>query len=433
MGHAMILPSLRLLVTALLLLAWIATPAEADEGSLLIRGIVISGLKFSRPRTVLRELPFRQGETWTDTDAPEAERRLRNLGLFSDVHVTPPDAKGQVHIRVQERWPIWLLPEVSRNDNGDTSAGATFTDYNLWGLRHQVRLAYRKATGKNFGGGVVGESYSGNYNWYRIADSMWSMNMYGSRGRSVFDAYSNGVVQSQYLDDTNSTGVQLQRSFGPVPTQGVTTTFGYESTVSTYTLIGGPPQADVQSQRRHSLILGVNYQWLNNHITWITGQRMGYQLNVADKAFGSSVQVYRQTAYYRLYYPYSDQKTLNIRLDGGVATGDVLRDGLFDIGGGSGVRGYVPGELQGSAYVEGSIETRIPMQHNSNLQWVAFTDLGWLARMAQVSTSKPFAVGTGMGIRWTLRWLVSGTIRADAAYGWATHKWRFYLGTGQAF
>ena len=422
-----------LLLTAMLLLAWaMPAAASADANGQLIKGIAIEGLKYTRPRTVLRALPFTKGDRWQDSDAEESERRLRNLGIFSEAHVSPPDANGIVHVRISDRWPVWLLPEISRHDNGNTTAGATFTDYNLWGLGHQVRLAYRKDTGKNFSGGTTGSSYSANYNWYRIADSMWSMNMYGTRGRQIFDAYNNGVVQSQYLNKVDSTGLSLQRAFGPVPTQGPTLTLGYDSTTTAYTLLGGPAQSDVQDQRRHSLSLGLGYQWLDNHITWITGQRMGYNISAANKAFGSSVQVYRQTAYYRLYYPYADEKTLDFRLDGGMATGDVLRDGVFDIGGGTGVRGYIGGELQGSAYAEGSIESRMLIQHDSNVQWVAFTDLGWLARKAQVN-SKTFAVGTGTGIRWTLRWLVNGTIRADAAYGWATHKWRFYLGTGQAF
>jgi outer membrane protein insertion porin family len=434
MPHRLFSSSLRLLaITALWLACAVPAMAAGDGPGPRIQGIAIAGLVRTQPRTVLRELPFAKGDLWQDRDAGESERRLRNLDIFSEAHVSPPDANGIVHIRLKERWALWLLPEVSRHDNGDTSAGATFTDYNLWGLRHQVRLAYRKDTGKNFGGGVTGSSYSANYQWYRIADSLWSMDMYGTRGQQIFDAYQGGVVQSEYLNHVDSTGFNVHRGFGPVPTQGTTLSLGYDSTTSSYTLLGGPAQADVLGQRRHSLNMGLDYQWINNHITWLNGERMGYHVSAADKAFGSSVQVYRQTAYYYLYYPYSDQKTLNLRLNGGVATGDVLRDGLFDIGGSKGVRGYIGGELQGSAYLEGSIESRIPIQHDSNVQWVAFTDLGYLARKAEVSASKPFAVGTGTGIRWTLRWLVHGIVRADAAYGWATHKWRFYLGTGQAF
>jgi len=425
---------LSLLAAVAVLLAWaMPSAAIADEGGQLIKGIAIEGLKYTRPRTVLRALPFTKGDRWRDGDAGESERRLRNLGIFSEAHVSPPDAAGIVHVRVGDRWPVWLLPEVSRHDNGDTTAGATFTDYNLWGLRHQIRLAYRKDTGKNFGGGTTGDSYSASYNWYRLADSLWSLDMYGTRGKQIFDAYQGGVVQSQYLNKVDSTGFRVHRGFGPVPTQGPSLTLGYDSTTTAYQLLGGPAQADVLGTRRHSLIMAWDYQWLDNHITWLEGERMGYNLSAASKALGSSVQVYRQTAYYDLYYPYSGQKTLNLRLDGGVASGDVLRDGLFDIGGGTGVRGYIGGELQGSAYVAGSIESRIPIQQDSNVQWVAFTDAGWLARKAKISASKAFAVGTGAGVRWTLRWLVHGIIRADAAYGWATHKWRFYLGTGQAF
>ena len=425
---------LRLLVAILMLLAWAAPGvAAADANGQLIQGIVIKGLKRTQPRTVLRELPFKTGDMWTDRDAAEGERRLRNLGLFSAVHINPPDANGQVHILVHERWAIWLLPEVSRHDNGDTTTGATYTDYNLWGLRHQVRLAFRRDTGKNFSGGTTNSSYEASYLWRRIDDSKWGLNLYGSRGRHIFDAYNNGTVQSQYQNNADNFGLSLNYGLGPVPDEGSSVFLGYDDTKSTYTLFSGPPQPDVLDQHRRSLILGINYQWLDNRITWLTGQLAGYQVSISDKALGSTVQVYRQTAYYRNYYNLGGQKTVNFRLDAGIATGDVLRDGLFDIGGSNGVRGYMPGELQGSSYVEGSIESRIPIEFNSNLQWVAFTDVGYVTHKGQTTSISPFAVGTGMGIRWTLRWLVNGTIRVDGAYGWATHKWRVYLQTGQAF
>jgi outer membrane protein assembly factor BamA len=428
------MPSLRPLIVAMMLLVWVAPAmAIADEGGPVIQGIVISGLKYTRPRTVLRELPFRKGDVWTDRDAPEAERRLRNLGLFSDVHVSPPDANGQVHILVQGRWPVWLLPTISRHDNGDTTGGATFTDYNLWGLRHKLQLDYRKDTGKNFSGGSSNSSYQGSYLWRRIDDSKWSLDLHGSRGRQIFNTYLNGAVQSQYQNNADSFGLSLRYGLGPVPDEGSSVFLGFDDIKSTYTLFNGPPQPDVQNQHRRSLTMGIDYQWLDDHITWLSGQRAGYSLSVADKALGSSIQVYRQTAYYRNYYDLGGQKTLNFRLDGGVATGDVLRDGLFDIGGSNGVRGYYPGELQGSSYLEGSIESRVPVEFNSNLQWVAFTDVGYVTHKGQTTTISPFAVGTGMGMRWTLRWLVNGIIRVDGAYGWATHKWRAYLQTGQAF
>ena len=102
------------------------TAANADGQGQIIKGIAIEGLKYTRPRTVLRALPFAKGDRWKAGDGEESERRLRTLGIFPEAHVSPPDAQGIVHVRVGDRWPVWLLPEISRHDNGNTTAGATF-------------------------------------------------------------------------------------------------------------------------------------------------------------------------------------------------------------------------------------------------------------------------------------------------------------------
>jgi outer membrane translocation and assembly module TamA len=64
---------------------------------------------------------------------------------------------------------------------------------------------------------------------------------------------------------------------------------------------------------------------------------------------------------------------------------------------------------------------------------VAFVDVGHVSLEGRSVYGKPIVVGVGGGVRWTLRWLVNGTLRADVAYGSATQKWRLHLGTGQSF
>ncbi|MDX8407461.1 MAG: hypothetical protein R8L58_03665, partial [Mariprofundaceae bacterium] len=68
-----------------------------------------------------------------------------------------------------------------------------------------------------------------------------------------------------------------------------------------------------------------------------------------------------------------------------------------------------------------------------NVQLAAFSDMAYVAGKGSQVNGRNVYIGVGGGIRWTLRWLVNGTIRGDAAYGFATRRWRFYLGTGQAF
>jgi len=418
----------RLLLALLLLLSGVAHAASGSA----IKHIEINGLKYSDARVVLRELPFAEGDRWRQAFAAVGERRLRNLGLFSEAHITPPDADGVIHIRVNDRWPLWLLPEASRSDNGASSAGFALTEHNLWGLHHFARLAVRRDTGKNFSGNN-GRSYQSSYIWRRIADSNFGLDASFNDGTKIFDAYRNGVLTSSYLQDQQSWSAGLRYAFGPVPGEGWDVRLGFSANKSIYTLKSGPALADVVDLRRNAVQLSANYRLVDDHITWVTGSEIDYTADVAHKSLGSTINSYRQTVSWRRHLDMGKQNTIGYRINAGLLTGDILQDGLFDVGSRNELRGYYPGELQGNAYIYGSLEGRYLWEPGSNVQMVGFIDAGHVSRDGQSAQGKPIVVGVGGGIRWTLRWLVNGTIRVDGAYGFATRKWRLYLGTGQAF
>jgi len=416
-----------------LLFSGAAYAGDASEpANITINDIEIKGLEYSRARVILRELPFSQGEQWRPEFVEVGERRVRNLGLFSEAHITPPDADGVVHIRVNDRWPLWLLPEASRSDSGATSAGITLTEHNMWGLHHHLRLAMRRDTGKNFTGSN-GTSYQSSYLWRRINDSNFGMDASMNEGTSIFDAFQNGVFSSSYLQDNKSWNAGIRYAFGPVPGEGWDVRLGFSSNKSAYSLRSGPALADVVGLRRQSVQFSANFRMVDDHITWLTGTEIDYSADVAHTSLGSEINSYSQTVSWRRHLDLGSQNTLGYRINAGLRTGNVLRDGLFDVGSRNEMRGYYPGELQGNAYIYGTLEGRHPLKINSNVQLVAFADVGHVNRDGRSALGKSVVAGVGGGVRWTLRWLVNGTIRVDGAYGFATKKWRLYLGTGQAF
>ncbi len=414
-----------------LLSACLAPLAHAAET--VITSITLEGLERTQQRTVLRQLPFAVGDIWQDRFAEQGERWLRNLGLFSEVHIHAPDEQGMVHIRLHERWSLWILPQFSRHDNGASSAGIALDEYNMWGLNHHLRLAYKQDTGKNFST-LNGSSYEASYRWFRMRDSGLSMNLAAGKGTSIFDTYQNGQLVSEYLQDGKSSAIGFDYALGPVPGEGWGVSLGFALNHSVFRLLSGPPQADVIGTRKHSLQAGLRYRQLDDQIIWLSGTAFNYNLSIAHQALGSSINVYRQTASIRSYIPIDDrQNTLNLRANAGLASGNVLRDGLFDLGNRDNIRGYYPGEIQGKAYLYGTIEGRFLLHPDANVQIVTFGDAGYIPGTSHSVQGKNTFIGLGAGIRWTLRWLVRGTIRGDAAYGFATRRWRFYLGTGQAF
>jgi len=417
----------------LLLLCAFSLPTDghADE-DIVIQKIAISGLKYSDERLVLRELPFTIGDRWQAAYSNISERRLRNLGVFSEVSVLPPNHDGDVQIIVRDRWPIWLLPELSRKDGGASRAGIALSDYNLWGLNHFMRFSSSVDTGKNFTANQ-GQSYQASYTWRRIADSTYSVDMAVNRGDSVFDAFENGILRSSYTQNTQDWSLGLSHGFNAVPGEGWDARLGLSHSLKTFTLKSGVLQADIQNNQRNAINMSASYRAVDDHTTWITGSAFDYYLDFSHQLFGSSVNVIRQNISWRRYIPVAGQHTVNVRVNAGWADGDLLRDGLFDLGSAEGIRGYYPGDLQGSAYIYGSVENRIPIEPNSNVQWVAFIDAGHVTNQGRRALGRSVVAGVGTGLRWTFRWLMRGTLRTDIAYSTGLHRWRVHLGTGQTF
>ncbi len=73
-----------------------------------IDAIDIVGVSRTRPRVVLRELPFRAGTLVSRTDFELGVVRLWNIGLFSKVSASLRDRAGRRHLvlRLEERWTL---------------------------------------------------------------------------------------------------------------------------------------------------------------------------------------------------------------------------------------------------------------------------------------------------------------------------------------
>jgi len=401
---------------------------------LAITSIVVEGLKHSKKQTVLRELPFSEGVIWKDQFTASGEKRLRNLGIFSDVRISPPDKDGTVRIYLKEQWSLWLLPQATRKDNGASSTSVVFDEYNLWGLNHHGHLGYSWETGKNFSS-FRGGNYDAAYNWRRVGDSRLSLSINGNHSHNITQTYTQGLATARYAHRSDSGSIFFSYALDSVPNEGWNSLIGLSGSNTSYSLLSGIVTQNnlLQSNRARTLLMGISFSQIDNHLTWMTGVTFTYSLTISRRSFGSTHNSYSQSASWQKYYPFSGEHTVNFRLNGGISGSDAQQAGLFDIGNRNALRGYYPGELQGSKYLLGSIEGRFPIQKGSNFQVVAFTDAGVIGGAGGASIANGLAVGAGGGFRWTLRWLVNGTIRTDIAYGMVSKRWRIYLGTGQAF
>ena len=142
---------------------------DSTNKTVVIRNIIITGNKTTRPHIIKRELIFHEGDTLNkltlDAALERSRENLMNIGLFHFVEMQIISDVGEfidIHIHVTERWYIWPIPffeVVDRNFNEwwehrdfkRTNYGLYLSHDNFRGrdesLKLQLRLGYSQRLG----------------------------------------------------------------------------------------------------------------------------------------------------------------------------------------------------------------------------------------------------------------------------------------------
>ncbi len=371
-----------------------------------IRAVEIAGLRYSSEALVRRELPFHVGDRWRPEWVTITEKRLLALGVFSEVHVVAPDAKGVVRIVVHDRWPLWILPTATRKDTGASWLGIAVHDYNVRGLAHEAHLEVRNYTGTNFSSWQRVRDGRLAYYWRRLAASDLSLRV-------------EGTISSAPGARSEALAVALVRSWGESPELGPKLALGMFRQQKT----------GRNGYLAWGLDAGVVWRDVFEHVDWQEGARAELRLRATPRWIRTSTRWEELSGVWARYWPMDARgDTLNVRMQFHLRRGDLARLGYLDPSGGRGLRGYYPGEVPAKAWIMASLEPRWRVPKAENVQLVGFVDWAW------VKQARWQGVGAlGLGLRWTLRWLAHGTLRLDFGYGLGTRRWRVHLGTGQAF
>jgi len=126
-----------------------------EENIFTVRQIAISGNKKTKESVILRELPFKSGDTYVLSELVKkfevARKQLLNTALFHEVIVALKSFEGNnvdILIAVKERWYLFPIPYVKVVDR----------NLNQWLVEHHaalnrlnygVKLLYNNATGHN--------------------------------------------------------------------------------------------------------------------------------------------------------------------------------------------------------------------------------------------------------------------------------------------
>ena len=114
-----------------------AHSAHAEDGTIAIHKVEISGLLHTTEDTIRRLLPRPIPSEFTRTEVEEFERRIRNLSLFDRVQVATHD--GNLAVDVQEKFSFSpILSFTSGTSVKDLNATAGLVEYNLGGSGTQI-------------------------------------------------------------------------------------------------------------------------------------------------------------------------------------------------------------------------------------------------------------------------------------------------------
>lgn len=169
-----------------------------DDTVFTVNEIAVTGNKRTRQSTILRELPFRKGDTYPFSEIVEklevTQRQLMNTSLFRNVVVDLqklPDNGVMVFITVEEKWYFFPQPFV-RIANG------TFSQWNERGrpldhLNYGIKLTQYNFSGRgdrgyvNLSGGYTKKIALQYQGFYFDKDLKWSgsLNLAYGKNREI--------------------------------------------------------------------------------------------------------------------------------------------------------------------------------------------------------------------------------------------------------
>lgn len=131
------------------------TIAPVTEFLYVVGDIVITGNKKTKDLIILREIPFKKGETYTLAvlvrKFEDARRQLMNTALFHNVIVAAKSFDGNkvnVTVDLKERWYLFPLPYLKPVDR-NLNQWIIEQKASLSRVNYGAKLLYNNATGRN--------------------------------------------------------------------------------------------------------------------------------------------------------------------------------------------------------------------------------------------------------------------------------------------
>lgn len=144
-------------------------PVFSFSQKIIVNSINIEGNKHTRPLIILREIPFKTGDTLSTENisvlTKKAKENILNTSLFNFTEIDTvyiDKERLNINIRVVERWYFWPIPifeQASRNVNtylyeqeyDKINYGLFFAKVNFRGRNELLRFVFRRGFREQYG------------------------------------------------------------------------------------------------------------------------------------------------------------------------------------------------------------------------------------------------------------------------------------------
>ena len=389
----------------------------------------LQGLEEVRPEAVLRELPWREGDTYRAALLDKAQDALQKTGLFTVVRITPAASSEKA------AGTIPILVEVTERRHRSVSLGLQYhTDEGVgvsgrWEHRNFVGLGRRLRLQSNIT--ELEQSLAVNYDIEQFRRPDQTLTLQAKLAQLNPDPYT-----SRRFD----VGAWVERKITPEWTVGM----GPALRISRVD--------EHRKQEQYYLIsfpLQASYDGRNDRMN----PSRGFQITNRTAPFLDVVDIntyfLKDELTYTHYFTFAAAPSLTLatrlRLGflGGAGLSDIPADERFYAGGGGSIRGYAyqkvgpldeDGEPTGGrSLTDWSLELR--KRINDKFGIVAFVDGGMAHENLYPDFSDSIQWGTGIGVRY---FTPIGPLRLDVATPVNRRedldsRVQFYISIGQAF
>lgn len=400
---------------ALFLLAGLTTPARAEPAPLptlerpaeRVVEIRFAGNEVTRPKVMLRELPFAVGDTVDAAAVERGRQAILDLGLFRSV--TAEQARGPtglvVTYTVREKWYVLPTPRVDANGDRQYSYGTQLSWDNLWGLNHSLLILGQQRDLQIEGVGKETQYFLGYYAPF-VADSRWSLGFNASFTERPVSS-SLGLYEERF----ESSQLLATRSLSPGPrSQGWTVGTGlYWQRQDTDGVVEPYGQAT-------AALATLAYRDLRFRVFSEDGFQAATRLETARQGLGSDYDYTRLGGGATRFWSLGEtpHQTLHLRGDLGLNWQGPEGRNSYGLGGTYNLRGYDPDFIVGDAYYRLAVEYLRPVGWRW-LRMLVIAEAGTTGRGPGDLPDNRVYSSLGLGLRLRLPAFVNFEVEAGVA------------------